>query len=123
MKMKKQVYLFIFTIMISYGATLQSFADTVLPTSLSKATGGGVVNAIYTGERNEIVISDQSYNISPTLVVRSITGQVLGGLALLGPGKRIAYRITVNKTKGQGQAYLTEAWLLPATFRIPEDWQ
>lgn len=93
-----------------------------LPSSLSTATSGGIVDAVYTGNRNEIVISDQSFQISPTLKVRSIGGQILGGVNLLSPGKKVAYKLSTKNIKGQSNQYLVEAWLLPANFRLPEDW-
>lgn len=126
MKITKQVLLAVLVMMLGFGGSLQALAknNSGLPSSLSMATGGGVVQAIYNDKiRSEIVISDESFGISPTLVVRSITGKMLGGLALLRPGQKIAYKIATQSVKGQSNTYLVEAWLLPANFTMPEEWQ
>jgi hypothetical protein len=48
---------------------------------------------------------------------------MLGGLSILGPGKRVAYRTAAKSIRGVTGKYLVEAWLLPPDFKIPEDWQ
>ena len=120
----KQVLLTVMVLTLSIGSSYQVLAaNTAMSSSqLSRATSGGTVDAIYKDERNEIVISDQSFVISSTLVVRSISGQMLGGLTALSPGKVIAYRTVFKKVKGEGGEYLVEAWLLPAGFKFPEEW-
>lgn len=127
MKKTKHVLLAAFVMVLGFGSSLQILAASKsagLPSSLSMATGGGTVNAIYNDKRrSEIVISDRSYKISPTLVVRAITGQMLGGLSLLKPGQKIAYKSATQSTKGKKATYLVEAWLLPANFKLPEGWQ
>jgi len=120
----KRVFLTLMVLIMSIGSSYQVLAgNTALSSSqLSRATSGGTVDAIYKDDRNEIVVNDQSFVISSTLVVRSISGAMLGGLAILSPGKLIAYRTVFKKVKGESGEYLVEAWLLPAGFKFPEEW-
>lgn len=105
--------------------SLQATADTNtgIPTSLTKATGAGTVDSIYKGKRNEIVIGDIAFKMSPTLAVRSFAGQMLGGRKLLKKGQTIAYRVALSKEGGSIRKYLAEAWILPAKFKIPDEWK
>ncbi len=119
MKNIKQFLLTVMVVMLGLGGSYQVLAGN---TALSRATSGGTVDAIYKNERNEIVVNDQSFGISSTMVVRSISGQMLGGLSVLAPGKVIAYRTVFKKIKGESGEYLVEAWLLPAGFKFPEEW-
>ena len=127
MKFSKQLLLPMVILMLCLASPLQLAAattNTSLPSSLSMAVGGGKVDAIYNDKlRSEIIISDESYKISPTLAVRSIQGRLLGGLSVLRPGLQIAYKTATQKVKGQSGIYLVEAWLLPAGFKMPEEWQ
>lgn len=119
MKNLKRVFLTVVVLIVSIGSSYQVLAGS---TALPRATSGGTVDAVYKDDRNEIVINDQAFSISSTLVVRSISGAMLGGLSILSPGKVIAYRTVFKKVKGESGEYLVEAWLLPAGFKFPEEW-
>lgn len=119
MKNMKQFLLTVIVMMLGLGGSYQVLAGNA---ALSRATSGGTVDAIYSDGRNEIVVNDQAFVLSSTLVVRSISGAMLGGLSVLSPGKVIAYRTVFKKVKGDSGEYLVEAWLLPAGFKFPEEW-
>lgn len=126
MKFKKRVALTTVMVMLGLTVSFQVTAatqNTNLPSSLSLAVGGGTVDAIYNDkQRREIIISDESFRISPTLAVRSIQGRLLGGLSVLRPGLKVAYKTATQKVKGRSTTYLAEVWLLPANFSFPKEW-
>ncbi len=116
---KNQVLLAAILVLLSIGSTLQGAGFAGI---LSKAEGGGTVNYIH-NKYNEIVIDDLSYIFSSTLVVRSEKGEMLGGVAMLGEGKRIAFKTALKYMGGKRVRTIVEVWILPTNFRIPEEWQ
>jgi len=121
--MKKiQVYYTAVLLLLFLGSSSQAVAGNPpgLPAALSQASSFGVVDDLST-KVGRIVINDQSYLLSPTTVVRSTAGKALGGVALLGKGRKVAFKLSPKYVDSKKTQQVTEVWLLPANFKLPDD--
>ncbi|MGB5471792.1 MAG: hypothetical protein WBM64_15415 [Woeseiaceae bacterium] len=107
--MKKTLFLVLAIACVAMSTAIAADLPKYYPENGFQKTGR--VDAVYADE-NRIIIGDISYQMSTSVVVRSMSSYS-DSLARVRPGAHVGFRL------GKSGRLIEEFWLLPSNYRAP----